>query len=116
MPEDGIIESHVPLLDQKQVKRLDELSNGLSLNKSSDQELFLARIDKVKIAVGADHVLEYLVNNRDIPIGSVDAAIKLQCNAARRIHWGAEQIRRHKQRNSHSVDAKVAKELTGAHA
>lgn len=113
-----VIENHEPLLDPQQVKRLDGLSRSLNLNLSTDQEFFLARIGKVESDMSVDHVLEYLVNNRDIPVGGVISAIRLSpdCNAARRIHWGAEQIKRHKVRSGRSVAAQVSKEMAGSHA
>lgn len=117
LSEDKVIESHTPLLDLKQINRLDDLSKGLKLHESADQEKFLARVDKVMNDMNVNHVLEYLVNNRDIPVGAVISTIRLSpdCNAARRIHWGAEQIKRHKARNGRSVAAKVS-EMAGSHS
>jgi hypothetical protein len=114
MSNDTSIESHTPLLDLKQIDRLDGLSNGLKLHESGDQDKFLARVGKVMSDISVDHLLEYLVNNRDVPIGSVNAAIRLQCDAARRIHWGAERLKRHKARSSQSAAVKVSKEMAGS--
>lgn len=118
MSDDKKIESHTPLLDLKQINRLDGLSKGLNLHQPADQKLFLARVNKVDNAMSVDHVLEYLVNNRDIPVGEVISAVRLspECNAARRIHWGVEQVKRHKARDDRSVAAKVSKEMAGSHA
>lgn len=113
---DKVIESHTPLLDQEQVKRLDGLSKGLNLNQPDNQKIFLITVDKMKLGMSTDHMLEYLVNNRDLPVGNVISAVRLSpdCNAARRIHWGAEQIRRHKERSGRPAAMQVSKEMAGS--
>jgi hypothetical protein len=113
-----VIESHMPLLGLKQIERLDSLSNGLKLHESDDQGKFLARVGKVMTGMSVDHMLEYLVNNRDIPVGKVISAVRLSpdCNTARRIHWGAEQLKRHKVRSGRPAAAQVSQEMAGSHA
>lgn len=116
--EKVVIENHVPLLDPNRVEPLAGLSIGLDLSRPSDQLVFRTRIENARMSMGVDEVLEYLVNNCDIMVGNVIPAIRLsnECNAARRIHWGFEQLKRYnsKQRNGRSVEAQVSYVMVGA--
>jgi hypothetical protein len=118
MPDSKGIENHKPLLDENQVTRLDGLSDGLNLTTADDQAKFLVKVAEGMRGISVDHILEYLVNNRDVLLGNVIPAVRLsqKCNTARRIHWGAEQMKRHKARNGQLVATQVSKEMAGSRA
>jgi hypothetical protein len=109
-----VIANHVPLLGQSEIEGLNRLSKGLTLNVASHQEAFVARIDASKLSMDADRILEYLVNVRDMPVGSVIPGIRLSCTTARSIHWGRVQLERYNERNGQSAETKVSTEMVGA--
>jgi hypothetical protein len=113
-----VVENHVPLLSLHQIEQLEDLSEDLDLTDAADQETFVSRIHASDIGVDNDRTLEYLVNVRDLPVGGVIASVRLaeDCSAARRIHWGAEQLKRHKAGSGSLAAATISQEMVGADA
>lgn len=114
---DVVIENHTPLLGEKEIEQLERASQGLNLNLPRHQKILVSRVESMGITVTIDGILEYLVRVCDVSIGGVTLAIRQSpdCNAARRIHVGHEQIERHKKdRNGRSSEVKISSEMVGA--